>query len=154
MLLCSVKIKKHTVTLISLICAAVFIFVCIFALSLSPKDTIDIGDQTLSLRAESEEDAEAFLSSAGYEANTLISQREVVIPSRWSDFYASYAETQKQQGFDLSKQKGKDAKEYTYSLKEDDRYAVILICDGRICAAHLSRMDGSKKTEALISSEA
>lgn len=150
MLLCSVKIKKHTVTLISLICAAVFICVCIFALSLSPKDTIDIGDQTLSLRAEGEEDVKAFLSSAGYEAAALISQREVVIPSRWSDLYASYAEMQKQQGFDLSKQKGKEAVEYTYSLKEDDRYAVILICDDRITAAHLSKLDGNSETEPLI----
>ena len=110
MLLCSLKVKKHTVTLVSLICAAVFVFVCFFALRLSSADTITVGDKTVTLTAESEEDIGEFISALGYEADELISKREVVIPSQWNELYTSYAQTQKEQGFDLSKIKGKDAK--------------------------------------------
>ena len=150
MLLCSLKVKKHTVTLVSLICAAVFVFVCFFALRLSSADTITVGDKTVTLTAESEEDIGEFISALGYEADELISKREVVIPSQWNELYTSYAQTQKEQGFDLSKIIGKDAKEYTYSLKDSELFAVILVCDSRIAAAHLSRLDGSAEIEELL----
>ena len=150
MLLCSVKIKKHTVTLISLICAAVFVVICFFSLRLAPAETVSIGDKTLSLRIESEADITAFLSAAGYDADEPLLKREVVIPEEWNDFYTSYADMQKEQGFDPRKVKGKDAEEYTYSLRDSSSYAVILVCDGRIAAAHLSRLDGSREMKPLI----
>lgn len=150
MLLCSFKIKKHTVTLISLICAAVFVMLCFFMLKLSPADTVKVGDNSLSLRIESEEDIAAFLSDAGVEADKPILKREVVIPEEWNDFYTSYADMQNRQGFDLDKFKGKNAVEYTYSLRQRDDYAVVLVCDNIICAAHLSALDGSGEMKSLI----
>lgn len=150
MLLCSVKIKKHTVTLISLICAAVFVLICFFSLRLTPADSVKIDGEWYSLTAEDEADIAAFLSEAGYESEALLSKREVVIPAQWSELYASYADMQKEQGFDLCRYKGKPAKEYTYSLKGREDYAVVLASEGRICALHLSKLDGSGEMEKLF----
>ena len=150
MLLCSVKIKKHTVTLFSLLCAAVFVLLCFFSLRLSPKDTVTVGDSSVSLTAENEGDIENFLSDTGYEPSEIVMKREIVIPSEWNEIYTSYAELQKSQGFDLGKIKGKTAMEYTYALQNSDLFAVITVCDNRIAAAHLSKLNGDGETEALL----
>lgn len=150
MLLCSVKIKKHTVTLISLVCAAVFVLICFFSLKLAPADTVGINGQRYSLTVAEENDIKAFLSTAGYEVDELLLQREVVIPSEWNEVYSAYADMQKQQGFDLNQRKGKSATEYSYSLKDREDFAVVLVCGDRICAAHLSKLDGSNEMKPLI----
>ena len=150
MLLCSVKIKKHTVTLISLLCAAVFVLLCFVSLRLSPAETVTVGEKTVSLSAEKEEDMEKFLTETGYQPSEINMKREIVIPSGWNELYTSYAELQKAQGFDLDKIKGKAAREYTYALQNSDLFAVITVCDNRIAAAHLSRLDGSGELTPLI----
>ena len=150
MLLCSVKIKKHTVTLISLFCAAVFVLLCFVSLRLSPAETLTVGEKSVSLSAEKEEDMEKFLTETGYQPSEIVMKRDVVIPSEWNTLYTSYAQLQKSQGFDLGKLKGKAAEEYTYALQNSDLFAVISVCDNRIAAAHLSKLNGDGETEALL----
>ena len=123
---------------------------CFFSLRLSPKDTVTVGEKAVSLSAEKEEDIEKFLSETGYQSSEIVMKRDIVIPSEWNDFYASFAQMQKSQGFDLGKIKGKPAAEYTYALQNSDLFAVITVCDNRIAAAHLSKLNGDGETEALL----
>ncbi len=151
MLLLSVKVKTHTVSALSVLCAVLLTGLCFFMLSLSEKDTVPIGGEPYPLKAEDEGDVARFLSACGYSVERCLSQREIVIPDEWNDSFTAYAKMQEEQGFDLSSVRGENATEYIYTLKDDERFAVVFVSDGRIRSAHLSRLNGKSAPEPIIS---
>ena len=64
------------------------------------------------------EDRIAYLGAYGWEVSAdPVEYQEVVIPSEFDDVLEHYNELQKQQGFDLSKYKGKRLMRYTYEIQ-------------------------------------
>ena len=146
----SVRFGGRKLTVVSLLCFFVFLAVCLFALKFGVPDTVVIGEVAYSLSVENDGDVERFIAACGADVDELISDKTVKVPKEWNAFFEGYAQLQKAQGLDISRYKGKEAKELIYSLKNSGDYAAVLICDGRIAAAHLSRMDGTDDIRGLI----
>lgn len=110
---------------------------------------------------KSEADRQAFISQMGWDTDKEYTECKVVlIPEEWNDVYKKYNELQKEQGFDLSKYKGKTVEIYTYPVHnykgfEDsgDVFINLYICDGvlvggDVCCTRLDGfMQGLKKSE-------
>lgn len=111
----------------------------------------------VSVKLESNEERIAFLKNFGYD---VISEpceiKDIVIPEEFDNTYEQYNDLQKQQGFDLTKYKGKSAKTYSYAVtnyagvensKETIR-ANMIICDGKIIAGDICsvKLDGFMHT--------
>jgi len=63
------------------------------------------------------EDRIAYLASYGWEVSPEpISVEELQIPDEFDDTYTQYLDLQAQQGFDLTKYRGKRVKRYTYAV--------------------------------------
>ena len=86
--------------------------------------------------AETEEQRTAYLQSLGWQlAAGEPEARDITIPAEFDDVYQSYNDLQKEQGFDLSDYKGKQAVRYTYMIANypdhpDGVQANLLVCDG------------------------
>lgn len=137
----SVKVKNIYVTVFSLVCLAVFVLVCFFMMKAGAPDTVSVGGEEYSLRAESEEDVRAFIGACGYDDAKFVREHEITVPKLWNETYEKYQELQKAQGFDLEPYRGKPARELAYSAKEDET-VYVLVCDGRIIAAHICDISG------------
>ena len=135
--------KKFTKILLAAViivtAVAAFIFVC-------RADEPDGGSQ---------EKIIAFLSENGYTVSNPVT-KEITIPSKFSDVYTSYNTIQKEQGFDLSRHKGKNAVLYTFTVigyinengqPENNIEAHVIVCDGKIVGADVSsaKLDGFMK---------
>lgn len=93
-----------------------------------------------------------FLSEMGWEVSDEYDEcKAVVIPEKFNEVYAGYNKLQKQQGFDLSKFKGKTAEVYTYSVKnykgcEKDGHvkANLIIYEGQLIGGDVcsTELDG------------
>ena len=92
----------------------------------------------------------AYLASYGWEVEEEAEAiEEIVIPEEFSEVFQKYNEIQKEQGFDLEKQKGQRVKRYTYVVtnypEEPDYVRANLfiyknkVVGGDICAL---RVDG------------
>lgn len=87
---------------------------------------------------ESNEDRRIFLSNRGYEVSkNEISMQEIQIPLEFDEVYSKYNELQIEQGFDLSKFKGKSVQLYTYQIfnypeTEEEIFANIIIYNNKI----------------------
>ncbi len=67
---------------------------------------------------DSEAKRQAFLAQMGWQVNDAFDeQKTVTIPEEWNEVYINYNKLQKQQGFDLTKYKGREADIYTYTVK-------------------------------------
>ncbi len=67
---------------------------------------------------KTETQRQEFLSEMGWEVSDEYDEcKAIVIPEKFNDVYTRYNKLQKQQGFDLSKFKGKTAEIYTYNVK-------------------------------------
>ena len=146
----SVRMSGRRLTAISLLCFVMFLGVCLLMLRAAPHDTVDIGGEAYPLGAESDDDIPRFISACGYEAVRLIYNERIVIPKTWNDTYSAYNELQTEQGFDLVPYKGKEARQVIYELGKDAGYAEVLVCSGRIIAAHLCGMEPDSKPEKII----
>ncbi len=93
-----------------------------------------------------------FLANFGYDAVAdSRTSREITIPSEFNDTYNDYNKLQQKIGLDLNQCKGKKAKMITYELKNSKiKYAVILSCDGKVIAAHLTNGEYGDKNLPLI----
>lgn len=82
-----------------------------------------------------------YLNSLGYKTDSSESQKQILIPSRFNDVYKKYNEIQKQQGYDLTKYKGKQAVMYTYNItnyKDNDNVvANLIVLKGELVGADL-----------------
>lgn len=95
------------------------------------------------------EDRRIFLSEKGLEVSKEeISMRNVQIPQEFDEVYTKYNELQKNQGFDLSKFKGKAVELYTYEIynydSTDTVYANLLIYNEKIIGGDIqsASLDG------------
>ena len=146
----SVKIKNTSVTVFSLACLIVFVLVCFFMLRTGVPQTVSIGGEEYSLRAEDDTDIRAFLDACGAEGAELVTEREITVPKAWNKIYESYQELQKAQGLDLEPYRGKPARELIYASADRDDYAAVLVSGGRIIAAHRCTMLLGDAPRALI----
>jgi len=95
-----------------------------------------------------------YLNDLGWEvAEDPIEEQTIVVPEEFSTVYKEYNELQKQQGFDLTKYSGAEAKRYTYSIEnypgvEDQVVADIIVYRGRVIAGDIQSvaLDGFMQT--------
>lgn len=66
-------------------------------------------------RGGSEEERQSFIALLGYEVDPEPAEVvEIKLPKKFDDVYAAYDQMQREQGFNLQKYAGKQAKRYTY----------------------------------------
>lgn len=132
----TVKIKNILKVLLTVLVIAAAVFALVYAVNRLIKPA------SRSLTDEAE--MIAYLNSLGWETSeAAINCREVTVPEEWNDVYEKYNELQKQQGFDLSKYRGKKAVIYSFSVlnydgKPENMVANLLICDGRLIGGDVS----------------
>lgn len=132
----TVKIRSILKALVMILIIAAAIFAVVYAVNrlMTPS----------AITLDTEAERLGFLKSLGWEtSDEPISCRDVIIPEEWNEVYTKYNELQLQQGFDLSKHRGKAAKIYTYTIlnydgKPDNMVANLLICDGKLIGADVS----------------
>ena len=102
---------------------------------------------TLKTEAQRQE----FLSSMGWKVSPEYEQcRVVTIPEEFNDVYNEYNKLQKEQGFDLSKYKGKTIEVYTYRVynypgqENEEIICSLMLCDGTLIGGDVcsTRLDG------------
>lgn len=132
----TVKIRSIIRALLTVLIIAAVIFAVIYAVNRMIKPA--------AITLETEADMLGFLHDLGWETSDgAINCREVMIPEEWNEVYTKYNELQLQQGFDLSKYRGKTATIYTYMIlnyegKPDNMVANLVICDGKLIGADVS----------------
>ena len=95
-------------------------------------------------RCSTNEERVEWLQSLGWEAESQpISVREVMIPKQFDEIYQKYALIQRNQGFQLEKNRGKTAVKYCYAITnyrdgKEKAVASILQRGDKIIAADLS----------------
>ena len=90
-----------------------------------------------------------FISRLGYEVDeNSVKSKDITIPMNFGDVYTEYNKLQKNAGFDLYKNRGKNATVFTYVLlyKEDTELHLI-ICDGEIIGGDIAsvKLNGEMK---------
>ena len=90
-----------------------------------------------------------FISRLGYEVDeNSVKSKDITIPMNFGDVYTEYNKLQKKAGFDLYKNRGKNATVFTYTLlyKEDTELHLI-ICDGEIIGGDIAsvKLNGEMK---------
>lgn len=107
----------------------------------------------VSLDGKSEEDRMKYIESYGVQVNGEPHQVvEVMIPQEFEGPYQAYNDLQKKQGFDLTKQKGKLCKQWTYMVEKpsskDGKCVVnILVLEGKIIGADITNLStGAQQT--------
>lgn len=92
-----------------------------------------------SLKAENTARQEEFLSQFGLKARTASKKTDrVTIPKKWNEVYENYNKLQKIVGLDLEKLKGREVERVVFKLENSEKYAVLLIWEGRVVGGHLS----------------
>ena len=139
----SVKVKNWRLTVLMLIGFVMLAAVCLMILRSGTPESVEIDGVEVSLCAENGEAVALFCEACGYPVGEPLSDREITVPKHWNEIYQRYNELQKEQGFDLLLYKGKTARELVYAVSDDELFT-LLICDNKICAAHLSSADGTE----------
>ncbi|WP_073076113.1 DUF4830 domain-containing protein [Sporobacter termitidis] len=119
MFIFTAKFNKKKAVLAVLILAAVLIAVILIAGSISRSSNAKNAKETAALSAvvKNNDQRVKYLNSLGWEVDkNPLEEQQVVIPREFSDVYTKYNEIQTQQGFDLSKYGGIEAKRYTYKV--------------------------------------
>lgn len=101
---------------------------------------------------KNEKQRQELLKEMGWETDDEpLDRKQITIPEEFNEVYSSYNELQKQQGFDLSKYKGKTCDVYTYRIKnykghEDDNDVIcnLMVCDDKLIGADVcsTQLDG------------
>lgn len=87
-----------------------------------------------------------YFTSHGWEVEE-ISEKDILIPHEFSDIYEEYAEIQDKQGLPLRSYSGRNAKLYTYEVKNYSpdnmrMLAELLVCDDTAVASMVYSEDG------------
>ena len=87
-----------------------------------------------------------YFASHGWEVEE-ISEKDILIPAEFSDIYEEYAEMQDKQGLPLREYSGRNAKLYTYEVKNYSpenmkMLAELLVCDDKAVASMVYSEDG------------
>ncbi len=152
----NIKLKSKKNLLIFSVLVSVVIAVICFVSAISGERKVpdvatcdEVGEY--SLVAETEQEQCDFLAQLGYEADKEIDSRNVLIPSEFNSAYEEYNILQKKIGLDLSRFKGKTAREIKIELKNTDKeYAVLLVYDGKVIGGHITNGEYGSKNEPLI----
>ncbi len=87
----------------------------------------------------------------------IISQKDIVIPSEFSDVYKKYNEIQIKAGFNLLNFKGVNATIYTYKVTDyngiKNAYANLIVSDGRIIGGDIFTTDLGGQMLPLLKTE-
>ena len=88
--------------------------------------------------AETPEDIKEYLAANGIITAGEPLTKEIYIPEEFGEVYERYNELQKEQGFDLSAYRGRNARQYTFPVASikgkiaTDTEAHVILCDGFI----------------------
>ncbi len=132
----SVKANKNKIIAV-LILLVILILGIIFMPSMFNSETAEVMGETPEQRIE-------FLESFGWEITPEpIEEREVIIPTEFSEVYEKYNTMQKSQGFDIEPYKGIVCMQYIYMVEnypETDKevHATLLVCEGKIIGGDIS----------------
>lgn len=130
-----------------LICIAAFILIlllCVALLCLNPAaQKRDITDR------------EKLLESLGYRINyaVQVQEKQIVIPTDFSDVYKNYNLLQRRCGYDLEPYKGRTATVYSIALEGDDLYAHIIVLDGKIIGGDIANNSVGGSMKGLVKNE-
>ena len=104
-----------------------------------------------SLCAENTQKQRDFISQLGYEIDKEIASDVVTIPSEFNSVYEKYNLLQKHMGLDLSKFRGETALQIKFKLlNTDKKYAVLIICDGKVIGGHITNGEYGSEIQPLI----
>ena len=141
----AVNIRFSKIKLILFICAAVVMAVLIIAVyNKSQKQ------QAIKPVCNNEQEIISYIASFGVTVATdSVKVDTVIVPSEFNEVYTNYNKLQIEQGFDLTKYKGKQLTRYTfsvtnYSQEGFDVFAEILLYDNKVVAADVysTNVDG------------
>lgn len=141
----AVNIRVSKIKLVLFICAAVVMAVLIIAVyNKSQKQ------QAIKPVCNNEQEIISYIASFGVTVATdSVKVDTVIVPSEFNEVYTNYNKLQIEQGFDLTKYKGKQLTRYTfsvtnYSQEGFDVFAEILLYDNKVVAADVysTNVDG------------
>ena len=137
MFVCSVRFSRGKVVLCCMVLLMAIVAAGLLPRVLAPEST----SVSLILQSQKVADNDArveYLRSYGWEVEEEPEAiEEIVVPEEFNNVFTKYNEIQKQQGFDLEKQKGQRIKRYTYvvtNYPDEPEYvrANLLICKNRV----------------------
>lgn len=109
-------------------------------------------ENTVNLKASTQEERVAYLSQFGYEVSPdPVEVQEVIVPEVFNDTYEVYNDIQKKQGFDLLPYAGKRVKKWSYRIlnypgaeNAEHILATLLIFDGQVIGGDVcsTELDG------------
>lgn len=134
-----VKLLAISLAVVTLVLGVVFLVL--------PKD--EVAETAGQLKIKDAEDVRTFLSSQGWETSISGSHETVTIPTEWNSTFSGYNQIQADQGYDLTKLKGKEVTRYTFEVtnypdQKEIILANVLVYKGRVVGGDLSttRADG------------
>jgi hypothetical protein len=147
--------KKKLVAIVTAIVAivAVMLTVLAFVGDVKVPDSATCDElASYSLVAETVGGECGFLAQFGLDAQADSRESEqVVIPSEFNSIYEDYNALQKKIGLDLGNFKGKNVEKVRYTLQNsDEKFAVLLIYNGRVIGGHLTNGEYGDENLPLI----
>lgn len=148
----TMKLKKPVAVTAALVIAAAIVLVVALCV-------IKATGASKTYKVKTEQQRQALIAELGWETSEKPSEHKTVtVPEEFDEVYSAYNELQKEQGFDLSKFKGKKVEIYSYPVynykgHEDCITLNLMGCDGvlvggDICCAELDGfMQGIMKSE-------
>ncbi len=109
--------------------------------------------------AKSETDIADFLAGAGITVTESCTHKTVTIPEEFGEVYERYNELQKEQGFDLTRYRNREAEVYTFRVVSVDgghtdlTEAHVMVCDGIVIGADISSPAISGEMKPVISDQ-
>lgn len=127
----TLKLKPKTIFGLLLALTGVIVIVLTFVTNHNVKSEV----VSAHVSASTDEERRNYLATFGWETAGDCEQKELTIPESWNQVYSDYNEIQINQGFDLSKYKGKRVTLYTYQITNHKSIkqgivADMLVCDG------------------------
>ena len=133
----TIKVKKPTFAVIGAVLAALALLAVIIV------TVVRISSPAV-YEMKSEAQRQAFLKEMGWEVSDEYDEcKAVTIPKEFNEVYEKYNKLQKQQGFDLSRYRGKVCRKYVYALpgypvRVEDARITLLIYKDRVIGGDIS----------------
>lgn len=140
----TLRLKPKTIFGLLLVITGIIVIAVTFAANKTG------GAQSASAVISASTDAERreYLEKFGWSLAKDVSEKQITVPDKWNDVYSQYNEIQKNQGFDLTAYKGRQAQLYTYTVTNYDSdsegvVADMLVCDGVLIAGDICNTSAS-----------
>ena len=150
----TIKIKRPNL----LAAALVVVIVCLIAI-------VGLTAYRVTAKSEyelkNEQQRQEFIKEMGWETDEGFDDcKQITIPEEFNEVYNSYNELQKQQGFDLSRYKGKTCDIYTYKVRnykghegKDDVNCNLMIFENKLIGGDVSSVELDGFMQGLRSSQ-